>query len=132
MPAASATSTHAISAAALEVLRGARDARGRELDVRLLPSPGPLHMTAEEAAGVVAVPGTQPREAGERLAASYANFYIGTSRVVVPLLDERTDDEALAAIAELFPDREVVGVPGREIVLGGGNVHCITQQVPRA
>ena len=45
--------------------------------------------------------------------------------------DERTDEQALAAIAELLPDREVVGVPGREIVLGGGNVHCITQQVPR-
>ena len=63
--------------------------------------------------------------------ASYANFYIGTTRAVVPLLDERTDEQALAAIAELLPDREVVGVPGREIVLGGGNVHCITQQVPR-
>jgi agmatine deiminase len=123
---------HAISAAALDVLRGARDARGREFEVHLLPQPGPLYSTAEEAAGVVAAPGTQPRPAGERLAASYANFYIGTSRVVVPLLDERTDEAALEAIAAMLPDREVVGVPGREIVLGGGNVHCITQQVPRA
>ncbi len=121
---------HMISAAALEVLRGARDARGRELEVHLLPSPDPARMTEEEARGIDAIAGTQPRVAGEHLSGSYANFYIGTSRVVVPLLDERTDDKALAVIAGLLPDREVVGVPGREILLGGGNVHCITQQVP--
>jgi agmatine deiminase len=74
--------------------------------------------------------GTHPREAGNRLAGSYANFYIGTSRVVVPLLDERHDDEAVEILRGQFPGREIVGVPGREILLGGGNVHCITQQVP--
>lgn len=123
---------HASSVAALEVLRAARDARGREIDVHLLPAPGPLYATEEEVRGVAHVPGTLPRVAGENLSGSYANFYIGTSRVVVPLLDERTDDEALATIAAMLPGREVVGVPGREILLGGGNVHCITQQVPTA
>ena len=48
----------------------------------------------------------------------------------MPLLDERHDDEALETIAALFPDRAVVGIPAREILLGGGNIHCITQQVP--
>jgi agmatine deiminase len=123
---------HAISADALARLRAMTDARGRELEVHTLPMPGPLRMTEDEARGVDQVEGTLPRIAGERLAASYANFYIGTSRVVYPLLDERTDDQAGAILEGLFPGREVVGVPGREIVLGGGNVHCITQQVPRA
>jgi agmatine deiminase len=50
--------------------------------------------------------------------------------VVVPLLDPQRDRAALRTLARLFPGREVVGVPGREILLGGGNVHCITQQVP--
>jgi len=59
------------------------------------------------------------------------NFYIANERVVMPLLDERTDGEAQAILAGLFPDREVVGVPTREVLLGGGNIHCITQQVPR-
>ncbi|MEO6367929.1 MAG: agmatine deiminase family protein, partial [Steroidobacteraceae bacterium] len=61
---------------------------------------------------------------------SYANFYIANGGVVVPLLDARTDGAAIAKIRRIFPEREVVGVPGREILLGGGNIHCITQQVP--
>jgi agmatine deiminase len=120
----------AISRDARERLEAASDARGRSLEVVLLPSPGPLQISAEEAAGVEAAEGTIPRRAGDRLAASYANFYLANSRVVYPLLDPRHDAEAAAILRRTFPEREVVGVPAREILLGGGNVHCITQQVP--
>ncbi len=74
--------------------------------------------------------GSLPRRAGDRLAASYANFYLATKRIVFPLLDERHDERAADLLGECFPTREVVGVPAREILLGGGNIHCITQQVP--
>ncbi|HSD80616.1 MAG TPA: agmatine deiminase [Solirubrobacteraceae bacterium] len=121
---------HAISRDALERLEAMTDARGRRLEVHRLPLPGPLRITAEEARGVDAVAGTKPRRAGDRLAGSYVNFYVANARVVMPLLDDRTDDAARAILAGLFPGREVVGVPAREILLGGGNVHCITQQVP--
>ncbi len=121
---------HAISRDALARLEAATDARDRPFEVIKLPSPGPLHATAEEATGVEPREGTLPRRAGDRLAGSYANFYLGNSRVVMPLLDERHDDEAAEILRSCFPDREVVGVPSREILLGGGNVHCITQQVP--
>ena len=87
-------------------------------------------MTAEEAAGLAIVPGSKARRAGDRLAASYVNFYVTNTRVVLPLLDERLDDRAREQVAALFPERDVVGVPAREILLGGGNIHCITQQVP--
>jgi agmatine deiminase len=120
----------AISRDALQRLQAATDARGRRLEVVKLPSPGPLRIGAEEAAGVESRDGTLPRRAGDRLAASYANFYLGNSRVVMPLLDERHDERAATILAGCFPDREVVGVPSREILLGGGNIHCITQQVP--
>jgi agmatine deiminase len=119
-----------ISRAARDRLDVAVDARGRRLEVVLLPSPGPLEIGPEEAAGVDAVEGTQPRRAGDRLAGSYVNFYLGNERLVMPLLDERSDEEAAAILREAFPEREVVGVPAREILLGGGNIHCITQQVP--
>lgn len=120
-----------ISRNARERLEAATDARGRRLEVVLLPSPGPLQISAEEAAGVDAAEGTIPRRAGDRMAASYVNFYLGSSRVVYPLLDPRHDEEAGAILRRCFPEREAVGVPAREILLGGGNVHCITQQVPR-
>jgi agmatine deiminase len=121
---------HAISRDALERLRTATDARGRSLEVILLPSPGPIAISEREAGGVDAVAGTLPRRAGDRLAASYVNFYPATTRIVMPLLDERFDDAAAALLGDCFPDREIVGVPAREILLGGGNIHCITQQVP--
>jgi agmatine deiminase len=120
-----------ISRDAYERLMQARDARGRRFKVHKLTQPGPLHVTPSEAAGVDAAQGTKPREAGARMAASYVNFYIGTRSVVVPLLDPQRDAAALRKLRSLFPRREVVGVPGREILLGGGNIHCITQQVPR-
>jgi agmatine deiminase len=121
---------HAVCAEAFERLRGVRDARGRALEIVRLPSPGPMRISEEEAAGVDAMAHTKPRIAGERMAASYANFYIASSRIVFPLLDPRTDDRAAEVLADCFPGREIVGVPAREILLGGGNIHCITQQVP--
>ncbi len=122
---------HAISLDARRRLEAATDAQGRSLEVHLVPQPGPLHMTDEEAAGVDPGPDAKPRLGGARLAASYVNFYIANGRIVMPRLDERTDDAALEVVAGLFPGREVVAVPTREVLLGGGNIHCITQQIPR-
>jgi agmatine deiminase len=113
-------------------LRAARDARGRRLIIHKLQQPGPLRMTAAEARGVEHRKGSKPRRAGERLAASYVNFYIANRAIVMPLLDPSRDGAAMAKLKKLFPRRRVIGVPAREILLGGGNIHCITQQVPAA
>jgi len=120
----------AISLDAWERLHDARDGRGRRLKVTRLPMPGPLLLREQESAGIVAREGTRARHAGERLAASYVNFYIANRGIVMPLLDARTDRLAARHLKRLFPGRRVVGVPAREILLGGGNVHCITQQIP--
>jgi len=106
-----------------------RDARGRTFTVHKLPLPGPLFTSAAEAAGIEPS-SSMVRAAGERLAASYANFLITNGRVVFPLLDPSQDDLARQVLQKAFPAREVVGVDGREILLGGGNIHCITQQIP--
>jgi agmatine deiminase len=121
---------HAVSADAERRLLEMTDARGRSIEVHRIHQPGPLTVTEAEASGVRPAAGTKPRAAGARLAASYVNFYLANGRVVHPLLDPRWDGAASEKLAELFPAREIVGVPGREILLGGGNVHCITQQVP--
>jgi agmatine deiminase len=68
---------------------------------------------------------------GQRLPASYANFYIANSLVLVPTFNDPMDRVALNVLAALFPDREVVGIYSRDLVLGLGTLHCMTMQQPR-
>ena len=67
---------------------------------------------------------------GQRLPASYANFYIANKLVLVPTFNDANDRVALNTLARLLPDREVVGIPCRDLVLGLGTIHCMTQQNP--
>lgn len=117
---------------ALAVLEQSRDARGRPLTVHRMPIPGPLYATAEECAGVDRVAGSLPRDPAQRLAGSYVNFLIVNGGIVAPRFDDPHDAGAEAILRRLFPGREVLMLPGREILLGGGNIHCITQQQPAA
>jgi agmatine deiminase len=119
------------SRAALDYLSGVTDAAGRNLEVIKLHIPDEVLITSEEAEGVDSVDGTLPRVAGDRQAASYANFYIANGGVIVPLFgDTEHDAAAIETLKGVFPNHEVVGVYAREIILGGGNIHCITQQQP--
>jgi len=126
---------YAISKQAYEILSNSVDARGRTLKVHKLLQPSPIFMTELEADGLCKESKEKEtdrhRQSGDRLAASYANFYIGNNCVIVPGFgDEKHDALAVEKLKEIFPEREVVQVPSREIVLGGGNIHCITQQQP--
>ena len=116
---------------AFELLSQARDAHGRRLEIHTIHQPTPMYMTLEESRRIESTPGTLSRPAGARLAGSYINFYIANGGLVVPIFNDRYDQPALATLQTLFPDHRVLGVPGREILLGGGNIHCITQQQPR-
>ena len=116
--------------AALAVLEQATDAQGRQLTVHRIPLPGPIHATATECEGVDQVPGSQPRTPSIRLAGSYVNFLIVNGGIIAPSFDDPQDEPARVVLEQLFPERRVVMVPGREILLGGGNIHCITQQQP--
>ena len=118
-----------ISREAYDCISRQTDAKGREIKIHKLPMPGPLFISAEEAAGIDIAEGME-REAGERLAASYANYLITNNQIVFPLLDGRYDNDVIAILENIYPGYEVNGVPAREILLGGGNIHCITQQVP--
>ncbi|BBP84431.1 putative agmatine deiminase [Pseudomonas tohonis] len=112
---------------AYDILRSTRDARGRALEVHKLPQPRVLTWTAEEAAGLDQVDGTHLREEGTRICASYINYYAGNSAIVLPLFGDAHDQAAGAVLAELFPRHRIVGIENsREILLGGGNVACIT------
>lgn len=119
-----------ISAGAYQRLCAATDARGRKLEVHKIHQPGPIFISPEESLGVEVVDGTYPRLSGERLAGSYINFYICNGALIVPAFNDPHDLPAASALQQLFPDRKINIVAAREILLGGGNIHCITQQQP--
>lgn len=121
-----------ISNDAYERLMHATDARGRRLEVHKIYQPWPIYITDDESGGVDAIEGTLPRQAGDRLAGSYVNFYIVNGGAIVPVFNDPHDSAALETLQKLMPERKVVGVHAREILLGGGNIHCITQQQPAA
>lgn len=98
----------------LERLRRARDARGAAIRVVTVPYPRPVIMD------------------GQRLPASYANFYIGNRVVLVPTFNDANDRVALNTLADLFPDRRVIGIHAVDLVWGLGTLHCLTQQQPSA
>jgi agmatine deiminase len=96
----------------LDRLRGEKDAMGQKLEVIPLPMPAPVVF------------------AGQRLPASYANFYIANGKVLVPTFNDVQDRNALGILAECFPDRDVVGIHALDLVWGLGTLHCMTQQLP--
>jgi len=97
----------------LVLLREMKDQDGRPLRVETLPMPEPVYF------------------AGQRLPASYANFYIANGIVLVPVFNDPADRVALDTLARLFPARDIVPIYCRDLVLGLGTIHCMTQQFPR-
>lgn len=94
-------------------LSAARDSAGNRFEVTKLPMPDPVMFD------------------GEMLPASYCNFYIANSVVLVPTFNDPNDRLALGILADLFPDHRVVGIHSVDLVLGLGTLHCLTQQQPR-
>ncbi len=95
-------------------LRAAVAPDGRPFQIEELPMPGPIEYS------------------GQRVPASYLNFYLANGLVLVPTFNDPADREALGTLARLFPDRTVVGLPSRDLIWGLGSVHCLTQQEPAA
>ena len=93
-------------------LRAATDQDGKPLAIIELPMPGPVVFE------------------GRRLPASYANFYIANGIVLVPVFNDPNDRVALDILADLFPDREIVGIYSGDLIWGFGAMHCMTQQQP--
>ena len=118
---------YALSKACADYLAQQTDAKGRKLEVTLLPIPQePVCITQEECSELDLWDGEPTRTAGERLAASYVNFYIANDSVLVPQFGDPMDKTACEILSAQFPNRTIVPIAAREILLGGGNIHCIT------
>jgi len=121
-----------LSKACEEYLSQQTDALGRNIQVIRLPIPSkPICITDAECKQLDLWNGMLTRTPGERLAASYVNFYITNDSVLVPQFDDPMDETACSILKRAFPSRKIVPIPAREILLGGGNIHCITQQIPQ-
>ena len=101
----------------LEILRSARDAKGRSLQIIEIPQPPALYN----------------EHTGTRVSLSHINYYAANGGIVLPAFGfPEHDHRVLGIFREVFSDREVVPVPSLEIAFAGGNIHCITQQEPAA
>lgn len=120
-----------MSLADFKLLENETDAKGRKFTIHKLPIPKkPVLVTKEDLDGYEFEDGEAERSIGERLAASYVNFYITNGSVLVPAFGDENDEFAVNILKELFPEREIVPIKSRSILAGGGNIHCITSQVP--
>ena len=124
-----------LSSEDLKVLENECDAKGRHFKVHKLPIPkNHVFVEEEDLKGYEFEEGEDEREVGERLAASYVNFYFTNGAVILPAFggeNVESDREAAEIMKELCPERKIVQIPARDILLGGGNIHCITQQILR-
>lgn len=111
-------------------LSKAKDANGNPLEIVKVMLPSVQYMTKEEAEGLELEEGSTQRLEGRRLAASYINFYMGEKYVILPQFGDNNDEIALKQFQALFPEKDIIPVYSREILLGGGNIHCITKQIP--
>lgn len=121
------------SSEAYRVLKNETDANGKPLTIIKVRLPKPMYMNNEEAKGIRGSrSNAKKREPNMRLAASYINYYQGKDFVILPAFGIPEDELAFKQFSELYPDKKVVQVNSREILLGGGNIHCITMQIPEA
>ena len=119
-----------VSQANYKALLNMKDAKGRNLKIhKVCTTSKPVLLEGAETIDLIE--GTIPRKNGEMCIASYLNFLITNGGVIVPQYDDKNDALAISQLQKIFPEKKVVGVRTKEIVYGGGNIHCITQQVPK-
>lgn len=116
---------------AYERLQDATDAKGRKLKIHKMPLPQALYITEEESKGVDPVNGLLPRLEGDRLTASYVSYYTANGGLIVPQFGDPNDEVAVKLLRDLYPDYEIIGIPAREVLLGGGSLHCIASSLPK-
>ena len=120
-----------ISVETFEKLSSEVDAKGRKFTIHKIHQPNPQYITKEESESIIKVEGTVSRAEGERLPATYINFYFANNAIILPIFnDTKYDNLAINQFKSICPDKEIVPIESRSILLGGGNIHCMTQQQP--
>lgn len=118
---------------AFKILSKAKDAQGNTLQVIKVKMPEPIYATKDDIKGIDrhSKYKAKPRLEGDRLSASYINFYQGSDFVIIPGFGVKEDEQALKKFKEIYQDKKVIQIITKEILLGGGNIHCVTMQMPK-
>ena len=126
-----------ISLDAYNILKNAKNAFGQNYDVIKITQPPAMYYTEEDQIGVDSSEYAIPRKAGDRLPASYINCYFCNGAILIPsfgssneTITSSYDSRAYKKYASILKDRKIIPIPSRELLLGGGGIHCILQQVP--
>lgn len=115
----------------LEYLESVTDAKGRKLEIIRMPLPSVQYLSDKEASGIKIDGKAIERKGGRRLAASYVNFYMGQDFIILPQFHDAMDEKAVTILDSFYQGKKkIIPLYSREILLGGGNLHCVTKQVP--
>lgn len=119
-----------ISQRAYDILSSATDAKGRSFRIHKMQMPAPLYLTDEEAHGVDPINGRLPRNAGRRLTATYVNYITLTDVIIMPWFNDPQDAVAQEELQGLYPSRQILTIPVREFLNGGGGLHTLVINTP--
>ena len=116
---------------AKKILENETTALGNKINVILVNVPNPyLRLTKDEALKIKPIDGAKPRLEGDRLAASYVNFYMGNDFIILPKFNVKEDQEAYDILNNFYKgSKKIYQIESRKILVSGGNIHCITMQI---
>lgn len=115
---------------AYDILSHSTDALGRKFKITKMPIPSIQKLTKEETEGLDLVKGLMPRSIGQRLTATYVSFITLNNAIIYPTFDDPQDEIAEKTFKSLFPNKQIIGFPVREILIGGGGLHAIINNLP--
>lgn len=113
------------------ILKKSTDAQGKYFEIYHLQIPRILTLSKTENDTVDHNNGTMPRNVGQRLTATYVNYITVNDQIIMPLFDDSQDKHAMEILSDLYPTRKVVGIPAREILIGGGGLHTVSINIPK-
>ena len=119
-----------VSKKAYDMLSGMSDAKGRKFIIHKIPMPTAQFISKEDAAGIVHSEKSRNRVEGFQLVPSYINFYFINGAVILPAFNCKEDVDAIGIFRKLLPEREVIQIYSKEILIGGGGFHCILHEIP--
>ena len=119
-----------LSKLAFDYLKTSTDVNGKPFEIVKIKIPTPMYLQTEESNALKPNEDSKPRLPEDRLAGSYINYYLGSNYVILPKFGCKEDEEGYNTFKKLYPNHHIHQIDTKEILLGGGNIHCITMQIP--